>query len=253
MVLFCNQPFECSKLNLPRVLLPIFKSVSVEFVLEVTGGGCYRWSASRLDIIRLTILNPDPVYGCSNRAVVASITNDLTRNTAIILAEDMNSGFVIRTDVIVDTISSLSIVTTTRELYLEEAPELFEVRAYDVQGNEFTTLEGVEFRWNLRGNAKLGEVLRFMPLEDAPYETPDSLNALNVLGKQGNIIFIEGMRTGMAKVSVDLPYSEYSHIPFTEVQLMVVTNVIIEPAVTHIIVTDTIQYRILQVTVLIGL
>jgi hypothetical protein len=37
--------------------------------------------------------------------------------------------------VIVDVISALDLVTTTRELYMEEAPEAFEVRAYDDQGS----------------------------------------------------------------------------------------------------------------------
>lgn len=40
-------------------------------------------------------------------------------------------------NVIVDSIATLNIVTTTRELYIEEAPEAFEVRAYDDQGSYF--------------------------------------------------------------------------------------------------------------------
>ena len=35
---------------------------------------------------------------------------------------------------IIDTIHRLEIVTTTRELYVEESPEVYEVRAYDDQG-----------------------------------------------------------------------------------------------------------------------
>lgn len=34
---------EGSKLNVPRVLLPIFNKFSINFTLEVTEGGCYRW------------------------------------------------------------------------------------------------------------------------------------------------------------------------------------------------------------------
>lgn len=47
------------------------------------------------------------------------------------------TGRVLRTDVIVDFIKSLQIVTKTHELYLEEAPEEFAVQAYDDQGNQF--------------------------------------------------------------------------------------------------------------------
>lgn len=50
---------------------------------------------------------------------------------------------------ILDVIHSLGVLTTTRELYLEEAPETFELWAQDSQGNAFSTLEGVEFSWNM--------------------------------------------------------------------------------------------------------
>lgn len=32
-----------SKLNVPRVLLPIFNDFATNFTLEATEGGCYKW------------------------------------------------------------------------------------------------------------------------------------------------------------------------------------------------------------------
>jgi nuclear pore complex protein Nup210 len=32
-----------SKLNVPRVLLPLFKEFYTNFTLEVSDGGCYKW------------------------------------------------------------------------------------------------------------------------------------------------------------------------------------------------------------------
>lgn len=46
----------------------------------------------------------------------------------------MQTRQILRCDVIVDVIDSLALITTTRELFVEEAPEAFEVRAYDAQG-----------------------------------------------------------------------------------------------------------------------
>ena len=40
----------------------------------------------------------------------------------------------LRYDVFVDTIHKIEITTTTRELLLEEAPEMFDVRAFDEEG-----------------------------------------------------------------------------------------------------------------------
>lgn len=33
----------CSKLNLPRVLLPLFNDFSTNFTLEAFEGGCFKW------------------------------------------------------------------------------------------------------------------------------------------------------------------------------------------------------------------
>lgn len=52
----------------------------------------------------------------------------------MVLLEDVVSGQILRCDVIVDVIYALNITTTTRELFIEEAPEKFEVRAFDEQG-----------------------------------------------------------------------------------------------------------------------
>ena len=63
------------------------------------------------------------------------------------MAEDVDStGLILRCDVIVDVIKSLQIVTKTHELFLEEAPEEYWVRAYDEEGNEFSTLENIIFK-----------------------------------------------------------------------------------------------------------
>ncbi len=44
------------------------------------------------------------------------------------------SGQQLRCDVIVDVIHSIYVETTTRELYLEDSPEQFVVRALDDEG-----------------------------------------------------------------------------------------------------------------------
>lgn len=52
------------------------------------------------------------------------------------LAKDLSTSEVLRCDVILDVIDKLDVLTTTRELYLEEAPETFELWAQDSQGND---------------------------------------------------------------------------------------------------------------------
>lgn len=70
-------------------------------------------------------------------------------------------------------------------------------------GNEFTTLEGVVFDWNLActGPNKKLTVLRFMRFKDSPYETPLSIAKLEDENKKGHIVLLEGVKTGSAKAS----------------------------------------------------
>ncbi|KAG8234300.1 hypothetical protein J437_LFUL014462 [Ladona fulva] len=207
---------EASKLNVPRVLLPLFTHLSTNFTLEVTEGGCYKWVTSRPDVVTLSPLDVDKRLGCSSSAIVRSASAQdggtaLTgRATAIVLAEEVHSGLILRCDVIVDIIHSLSIVTTTRELFVEEAPEAFEVRAYDDQGNEFSTLENVAFEWSIGGQKREkvtgsteettgGSVLRFISFHDSPYEAPHGVELLESRGLRANTVLLEGVKTGSAK------------------------------------------------------
>ncbi|XP_076658304.1 nucleoporin 210 [Halictus rubicundus] len=253
-VLFCMvSDATVHRLNVPRVLLPVFNDFAVNFTLEVTDGACYQWSTSRLDIIQLIPINENVERTCSSAILIQTITRESSRNTAIVLAEDVNTGQFLRCDVIVDAIYSLNLVTTTRELYIEEAPEAFEVRAYDEQGNEFTTLAGVEFLWNIENADKrmsdgktANDILRFMTYQESQYETPPTVAALDVIGKKGHIVLLEGIKTGTAKVSVRLPYPEYKHVPPIEVELIVIANLIIIPSDITVMTHDSFKYKIMQ-------
>lgn len=200
-------------------------------------------------------INEDYDHSCSVEVIVQTVTRDPTRKTAIVLAEDISTGHFLRCDVIVDAIFSLKMVTTTRELFIEEAPEAFEVRAYDEQGNEFTTLAGVEFNWEIGNIDKKGlelnnlpnNVLRFMTFQESPYETPASVEGLDIIGKSGNIVLLEGVKTGTAKVAVKLLHQEYKHVSPVEVELIVVANLIIIPSDVTIMPFDSFTYRIVQV------
>lgn len=71
---------------------------------------------------------------CSSKAVLTTVFREKRRSTSFVLAKDLASGEVLRCDVILDVIEQLGVLTTTRELYLEEAPETFELWAQDSQG-----------------------------------------------------------------------------------------------------------------------
>ncbi|XP_028139589.1 nuclear pore membrane glycoprotein 210 [Diabrotica virgifera virgifera] len=232
------------KLNVPRVLLPIFNEFAINFTLEATEGGCYKWSTTRNDIIQIIPIDEQPESKCSNKVQISAVTKEKIKNMAIVLAEDLSTGETLRCDVIVDAIHELRIKTTTKELFMEEAPEDFEVKAYDDQGNEFSSLEGIEFEWIILSFTENKEpILQYIPFENSPYKAPPVIESLEKQFKKGNIVLLEGVKSGTVKVSVRLPLEEYQHLPTCEVQLMVVANVIIVPSDVYIMVGDTITFQ----------
>ena len=114
----------------------------------------------------------------------------LAKTQAVVTAED--DGQILRCDVIVDRIHHLMIVTKTLELFLEEAPEQFFVRAYDEQGNEFSTLEGLEFIWSVESASGKGDNVKLIKFRDSTYAEEPDLIALESKGSQGSKVLLEG-------------------------------------------------------------
>ncbi|NXN09274.1 PO210 protein, partial [Indicator maculatus] len=59
------------------------------------------------------------------------------------------TGQVLRCDAIVDLIHDIQIVSTTRELYLEDSPLELKIQALDSEGNTFSSLAGLVFTWTI--------------------------------------------------------------------------------------------------------
>lgn len=88
-------------------------------------------TSSHPDIVTATV-NGDPT--CSHAVTVTSHHRDPSRVTTFLLAENQETGEILRCDVIVDAIETIGIETTARELYLDELPEKFQLWARDSDG-----------------------------------------------------------------------------------------------------------------------
>ncbi|XP_034665021.1 nuclear pore membrane glycoprotein 210-like isoform X2 [Drosophila subobscura] len=249
LMLICaaHELIGAAKLNHARVLLPIYEEKSINFTLQVDQKICYKWSTSFQDVISVM-----PVYHgsseCANEAVVTVRTRERRRNTAIVLAEEVHTGAVLRCEVIVDIIACLNVRTTTRQLYLEEAPAIFELRAFDSQGNEFSTLEGIEFNWDIsEPDSKKPPPMRFLTFSRSPFHSvPPALEKFEAVGIKGYMILLEGINTGTSKITITLPYADYSNVKPLEVYISVLAKIIIVPSKATILNKDSISFRILQ-------
>ncbi|XP_047032094.1 nuclear pore membrane glycoprotein 210 [Helicoverpa zea] len=243
--LFCLLGCACdgAKINTPRVLLPWFEDLYVSFTFEIIEGGCYTWSLSRDDIIDLEPLYDDAIGHCSRAARVSVSKSCVPPGSVIILAEEVNSGEILRGDVDIDKIRSLKVMSTTWNLFLEEAPEAFEVVAYDDQGNTFSTLEGITFTWsieNLGSNVGEEPLVTLVRWRDTDYEAPRGVTELEARGLRSHSVLLYGQAMGESRVTVCLEDI------CTDFDLQVIASVVLMPAVASIVPGDTLRYRVVR-------
>ncbi|XP_026495641.2 nuclear pore membrane glycoprotein 210 [Vanessa tameamea] len=234
---------DSAKINTPRVLLPWFENLNVNFTFEIIEGGCYSWSLSRDDIIDIEPLYDDTWGHCSRAARVSVSKISVPPGLVIILAEDVNTGEILRGDVDIDKIASLKILSTTRDLYLEQAPEAFECVAYDEKGNKFTTLEGVSFTWTINNVGSMygqNPLVNLIRWSDTDYEAPKGVDELEYHGLHSYSVLLYGQAMGEALVTVCL-----GHI-CTDLNLRVVASVVLTPATAFIVPGDTLRYRVVR-------
>ncbi|CAH2043416.1 unnamed protein product, partial [Iphiclides podalirius] len=234
---------DSAKINTPRVLLPWFENLYVNFTFEIIEGGCYKWSLSRDDIIDLEALYDDTWGHCSRAARVTVSKTCIPPGSVIILAEEVNTGEILRGDVDIDQISLLKVASTTWKLFLEEAPEAFEVVAYDDQGNKFSSLEGISFTWTIQNLGKnYGEdpLVTLVRWHDTDYEAPPGITELESKGLRSHSVLLYGQAMGECQVTVCI-----GNI-CTDFNLQVVASVVLYPATAVVAPGDTLRYKVVR-------
>ncbi|KAK1801966.1 hypothetical protein P4O66_022598, partial [Electrophorus voltai] len=206
---------------------------------------------------------------CSQRAVLQARSTQPTRLTSIILAEDVVTGQVLRCDAIVDIISEIQIVSTTRELHLEDSPLELKIHALDSEGNTFSTLAGLVFDWSLVKGTEMATFpesynsLRVLKFSESTYIPPGYISEMERVGKQGDIILVSGIKTGQAKLKAKIQESLYTvwqslfsvclyvsakNVGAAEVRLLILENLLLSPAYdVYLLAGTSIKYKVQKI------
>ncbi|XP_054990941.1 nuclear pore membrane glycoprotein 210 [Sorex araneus] len=241
-----------AKLNIPKVLLPFTRATRVNFTLEASDG-CYRWSSTRPEVASIEPMGVDATQ-CSQRAVVHARPAQPARLTSIILAEDTTTGQVLRCDAIVDLIHGIQIVSTTRELYLEDSPLELKIQALDSEGNTFSTLAGLVFDWTIvkdteaNGFSDSHNALRILTFSESTYIPPAYISEMEKVAKQGDTVLVSGMKTGSSRLKARIQETVYKNVRPAEVRLLILENILLTPASdVHLLVGTFIRYRVQKI------
>ncbi|XP_048212293.1 nuclear pore membrane glycoprotein 210 [Perognathus longimembris pacificus] len=241
-----------AKLNIPKVLLPFTRATRVNFTLEASEG-CYRWSSTRPEVASIEPLGSSE-HQCSQKAVVQARLTQPARLTSIIFAEDITTGQVLRCDAIVDLIHGIQIVSTTRELYLEDSPLELKIQALDSEGNTFSTLAGLVFDWAIvkdteaDGFSDSHNALRILTFLESTYIPPSYISEMERAAKQGDTILVSGMKTGSSKLKARIQEAVYKNVRPAEVRLLILENILLNPAYdVYLLVGTAIDYKVQKI------
>ncbi|KFP80077.1 Nuclear pore membrane glycoprotein 210, partial [Acanthisitta chloris] len=207
-------------------------------------------SSSRPEVASIEPVGQDERQ-CSQKAVVQARSLQPTRLTSIIFAEDITTGQVLRCDAIVDTIHEIQIVSTTRELYLEDSPLELKIQALDSEGNTFSTLAGLVFDWTIVKDPEADSfsdshnALRILTFSESTYIPPSYILEMEKVAKQGDTILVSGMKTGSSKLKARIQEGIYKHVHPAEVRLLILENILLNPAYdVYLLVGTSIRYRV---------
>eukprot|EP00915_Cephaloidophora_sp_WS-2016_P002576 GHVH01003457.1.p1 GENE.GHVH01003457.1~~GHVH01003457.1.p1 ORF type:complete len:2074 (-),score=269.05 GHVH01003457.1:99-6320(-) len=194
-------------------------------------GGCFHWRSSRPDVIEignvdteghpmdwsyprgpnLQSTEPD---GCTPRvALYTSQIQEMAddeRERAVVTAVDVISGSELRAEVHVTKIRRIELETSMRSINVG-ATEALQVRAYDSQGNVFSSLEGVRFTWAVTNQ----KILRSLALDSYVYRTSPIRRSLQDHNEQADVHLVQGMHAGVTTVTVTLQEPGYPPIATT--------------------------------------
>lgn len=161
--------------------------------------GCFSFSTDREDLLVLKVAQD---LDCVT-AVTISVNPLFDRATAqgsvraIVSAREKNLGAELRSEVYLSSISRLELVTRIRRLSVGEV-EAIQIQGFDRFGNTFSTLEGMEFKWDMtRGEPFLENIF----LKDTEYSLSQARLGLERLGKQTDLFIVKGNRPGKALIS----------------------------------------------------
>ncbi|ELP95094.1 hypothetical protein EIN_254280 [Entamoeba invadens IP1] len=228
VLLFSLVTSHTSSMNVPSVLLPYpTKQHSIDYTIEATNG-CFEWTTSNPTIVKLR-----PIGGaCSTQCTLSlSYTENKGRQNFWIYAQDDTQHVNLRTEVTIDNIDSISVVTTTRLMNKDDF-EVLEIAGYDTIGNKFSTLEGIPVMWSIesvngtKGNG--GDYVRIERFSTAGHtlrlrasQTILDMETYNLLTSK---VLVKGLELGKAKMTAQLTHqpTKYSAVVLTVLQMLVV-------------------------------
>jgi len=204
---------EAKKLRETNYLLPTpFQDgrAAVQFVKAYEG--CWEWESTQPDILIVEGLSDDESGECHTYAKLQPILHKEI-NKVVVIAREVQTNEIMKLDARIQRISTLEIFTTTRTINVGDT-HIIRVQGFDDEGNAFSTLENLRFDWII-GNSDQDAYITLLPMKEADVVSSQSRLEMEQKKMQTDMILIEGLKTGTAKLTVRIVEPGYENVePF---------------------------------------
>eukprot|EP00927_Polykrikos_kofoidii_P048648 TRINITY_DN42897_c0_g1_i1.p1 TRINITY_DN42897_c0_g1~~TRINITY_DN42897_c0_g1_i1.p1 ORF type:complete len:1505 (-),score=208.77 TRINITY_DN42897_c0_g1_i1:175-4620(-) len=184
-------------------------------------GGCYDWKSQDENLIRVEL--PEPRPACVSSVVLASIAENVHGDERVAVTATPPTGEPLNFYVHLAPITRIEVETRVRRMFVDEEEELT-VMAYDRWGSVFSSLEGIEFSWNL------GSLGHFREASVPLAELSLPRRQLVLQSKQTDAVILHGSKIGTDVVSVALMNYPGGALQSPHVKINVVERLIVSPS-----------------------
>lgn len=161
---------------------------------------------------------------CNNVAELSNILAEENSGTVWLTARDSASTTVLTAQIKVAKIARIEIASRFRQVSRGDTLHL-QVRAYDAEGNVFSSVDGLRFDWEVKAGH---DNIRQLPFKDLLHAKAHGHTHVDeTAGEEGDDFLIKAVEAGKADVTVRILARGYEHINQANMTLTIVDPFVI--------------------------
>lgn len=199
-----KENFRNQKLNTLNVLMPPLPDTGnwreVNYELEAYQG-CFEWKADFKNLLTLDDhLSEEGNENCHNKATLNILSKISISNILWITAFDKITGQTIKVETRISQIAKVEILTKHRTIDIGDT-QVIEIIGFDKEGNSFSTLNGIKFKWTIISPSNSIEVI---PISSSLFKSTSQRKLIEEKGFQSDNLVVKGLNSGISTLKVVL-------------------------------------------------
>jgi nuclear pore complex protein Nup210 len=186
--------------------------------------GCYSWLNSHPAYIEVDEVKSESHPECANIVHVSSLQTRESKQAVWLRARDLRTRQTLTAEVKVAKIDRLEIFSRFRQINKGDNQHI-EVRAYDDEGNQFSSLEGFKFDWAILDGHD--NVMRISPKEAG--HTKTHTHPYDVAWLNDDDFFLKARQSGHTQLKVAINEPGYEKVRPAFINLTIVEPFVIAP------------------------